>query len=59
MEIRRKRCSAADRMVNLIYMDDYFTSFRLVTQLGVITFEQQACSTKIGYVDALSLDTNS
>ena len=48
MEIRRKRFSAADRKVKFIYMDDYFTSFRLVTQLGVITFEQQACSAKIG-----------
>ena len=37
-------------------MDNYFTSFHLLTHLVVITtFEQQVCSTKIDYANALSL----
>ena len=38
-----------------IFMDNYFTSFHLLTHLGVITFEQQMCSTIIDCANALSL----
>ena len=41
-----------------IFMDNYFASFRLLTHLGVTTFEQHECSAKIGYANALSLGTN-
>ena len=40
-------------------MNKYFTSFRLLTHLGLTTSEQRVCSTKIGYANALSLRTNS
>ena len=36
----------------VIFMDNYFTSFRLLT-LELTIFEQHVCSTKIGYVNAL------
>ena len=35
-----------------IFMDIYFTSFRLLPTLELTTFEQQLCSTKIGYANA-------
>ena len=46
-------------------MDDYFTSFRHLfvfifsPTLEFTTLEQQVCSTKIGYANALSFATNS
>ena len=42
-----------------IFMNNYFTFFRLLTHLGVTIFEQQVWSTKIGHANALSLGTNS
>ena len=65
MGITRKSCSAADGMLKTptvnfdIFMNNYFTSFRLLTHLKLTTFEQQVCSTKIGYANALPLGTNS
>ena len=41
-----------------IFMDNYFTSFLLLTNLELTTFEQHVCSTKIGYANALSKGTN-
>ena len=35
-----------------IFIDNYFTSFRVLSTLEVTTFEQQVCSTKIGYLNA-------
>ena len=35
-------------------MDNYFTSFRLLTHLGVINIGATVCSTKTGYANALS-----
>ena len=64
MENKTKRWSAADGMLNSkccfeIFMD-YFTSFRLLIHLlELITFEQNVCSTKIDYANALSLGANS
>ena len=43
-------------------MDNYFTSFRLfvcLPTLELTTFEQEVCSTKIGYANTLSSGTNS
>ena len=43
-------------------MDNYFTSFRLFVCLPTLlltTFEQEVCSTKIGYANTLSSGTNS
>ena len=68
MEIRRKRCPAADE-----YVSNYFTSFGLLTHLdktkwwnnrlwncsSLTTFAQQVCSMKIGYANALSLGSSS
>ena len=62
MENRKKRCSVPDgaRSVSFdIFMDTYFTSFRLLTLLGATILEQHMCSTKVGYAIALSLGTNS
>ena len=42
-----------------IFMDNYFTSFRLLTHLGVNNIRALVCTTKIGYPNALSLGTNS
>ena len=42
-----------------IFMNNCFTSFRLLPTLELTTFEQHVCSTKIGYANALSLGTNS
>ena len=38
-----------------IFMDNYFTSFHLLTHLAVKTFEQQMCSTIIDCANVLSL----
>ena len=43
-------------------MDNYFISFRLfvcLPTLELTTFEQEVCSTKIGYANTLSSGTNS
>ena len=40
-----------------IFMDNYFTSFRLLADHGVNT-RQHVCSAKLGYPNALSLGTN-
>ena len=43
-------------------MDNYFTYFRLfvcLPTLELTTFEQEVCSTKIGYANTLSSGTNS
>ena len=45
-----------------LFMDNYFTSFRLfvcLPTLELTTFEQEVCSTKIGYANTLSSGTNS
>ena len=46
-----------------LFMDSYFTSFRpfvcLPTTLELTKFEQEMCSTKIGYANTLSPGTNS
>ena len=45
-----------------LFMDNYFTSFRLFVcqpTLELATFEQEVCSAKIGYANALSSGTNS
>ena len=48
-----------------MFMDNWFRSFRLLTHLGVNNirttdvFEQQVCSTKIGYANTLTLGANS
>ena len=45
-----------------LFMDNYFTSFRLfvcLPTLELTTFEQEVCSIKIGYVNTLSSGTNS
>ena len=42
------------------FMDNYFTSFLLITYLGGNNIRaQHVCSTKIDYANALSLETNS
>ena len=41
-----------------IFIDNYLTSFGLLTHLELTKFEQQVCSTKIDYANALSLGTN-
>ena len=45
-----------------LFMDNYFTSFRLFVCLSLLleltTFEQELCSTKIGYANTLSSGTN-
>ena len=41
-----------------IFIDNYFTSFRLLTHRGAKNI-QKVCSTIIGYANALSLGTNS
>ena len=44
-----------------LFMNHYFTSFRLFVclPLELTTFEQEVCSTKIGYANTLSSGTNS
>ena len=45
-----------------LFMDNYFTSFRLfvcLPSLELIIFEQEVCSTKIGYANTLSSGRNS
>ena len=45
-----------------LFMDNYFTSFRLFVCLSLLleltTFEQELCSTKIGYANTLSSGIN-
>ena len=36
-------------------MDNYFTSFHLLLTFELRTFEQEVCSTKIGYANIISL----
>ena len=51
MEIRRKRCSAHDGMLNskcyIWYIYNYFTSVRLPIHPGVHNIEQQVCSNNV------------
>ena len=42
-----------------IFMDNYFTSFRLLTHLGANNIRTTRVFKKIGYANALSLGTNS
>ena len=45
-----------------LFMDNYFTSFRLfvcLPTLELTIFEQEVCSTKIDYANILSWGTNS
>ena len=42
-----------------MFKDNYFTSFLCLPTLESTTFEQQVCSTKIGYANARTLETNS
>ena len=45
-----------------LFMDNYFTSFRLFVHLSTLkltTLKQEVRSTKIGYGNTLSLETNS
>ena len=45
-----------------LFMDNYFTSFLLfvcLPTLELTIFEQEICSTKIGYANTLSLEINS
>ena len=44
---------------DIIFTGNYFISFCLLTHLGLTTSEQQVCSTKIGYINPLSVGTNS
>ena len=43
---------------DIFIMNNYFTSFRLLTHIGVTTFEQHVFSTNIGDANALSMGTN-
>ena len=42
-----------------IFMDDYSNLFVCSLTLELTTFVQQICSTKIGYTNAIPLETNS
>ena len=45
-----------------LFMDNYFTSFRLfvcLPTLELTTFEQEVCSTTKGYANTISSGTNS
>ena len=58
--LRLMECLTPTVSFNL-FMDNYFISFRLfvcLPTLELITFEQEVCSTKIGYVNTLSSGTN-
>ena len=64
--INRKRCSAADEMltINCLLVTIYLLInishlFVCLPTLELTLFEQQVCSTTIGYANALSLRTNS
>ena len=57
MGIRRKRSSPAVSFN--IFMDNYFTSFRLLTHLRVNNIRATRVLNKIGYANTLSLATSS
>ena len=42
-----------------VFTDNYFTFFVCFPTLEITTFEQQVCSAKIGYANAVSLGTSS